>query len=314
MNTAPGSAANILAVDGGGTKTALAVVSPRGDVLARAAGGGINPFDQPRWAEILRDLIGQLSAPYGAAGLALPGYGEAAAVTAEQDAFAAGLGVPTQVLNDVDAAQQGAFAGGAGLMILAGTGSMAWGRGAGGETLRVGGWGDLLGDEGSAYWTGLQALNALTRALDGRSPRTPLHERLLSVLAGMDPPPEDAVLAWLVSLQHPRSQIAALSQRLDEWAEAGDPEAAELLRRAGQELALLGHTARRRLPSLGAAWSVAGSFTRSATVMNTLRAELGAEYFQAPALPPLGGSALAGARAVGLSPSPDWAARLGQQL
>ena len=111
MNTAPGSAANILAVDGGGTKTALAVVSPRGDVLARAAGGGINPFDQPRWAEILRDLIGQLSAPYGAAGLALPGYGEAAAVTAEQDAFAAGLGVPTQVLNDVDAAQQGAFAG-----------------------------------------------------------------------------------------------------------------------------------------------------------------------------------------------------------
>ena len=308
---------NVLAVDGGGTKTALAVVDQGGQVLYRAAGGGINPFDQSGWKEDLQALLGRVSAPYGAAALALPGYGEAAAVTAQQHEVAAGLGVPHQVLNDVDAAQLGAFAGGPGLLILAGPGSMVWGRDAAGCTLRVGGWGDLLGDEGSAYWTGLRALNGLTRALDGRRPRTPLHDRLLRVVGQTETDEsssDDTVLSWLVGLKHPRSQIAGLARQIDRWAEAGNPDATHLLEEAAAELALLARTAQARLPELGVAWSVAGSFTRSATVQRVLRRELGADNFRPATLPPLGGAALAAARVAGWNVTPDWIARLSTDL
>lgn len=311
---------NVLAVDGGGTKTALAVVDQQGQVLYRAAGGGINPFDQSDWQEDLQAMLNSVTEPYGAAALALPGYGEAAAITAQQHQVAADLGVPHQVLNDVDAAHLGAFAGGPGLLILAGTGSMVWGRDSAGTTLRVGGWGDLLGDEGSAYWTGLRALNSLTRVLDGRRARTGLHDCLLAALqqTGTVSPdnvlPSDSVLSWLVALKHPRSQIAALAQHLDTWAEAGDRDATQLLEEAAAELALLARTAQARLPGLGAAWSVAGSFTRSQTVQRVLRRELGADAFHPATLPPLGGAALAAARVAGWPITPEWTARLSADL
>lgn len=313
---------NILAIDGGGTKTALAVIDDQGKVLERVAGSGVNPFDQPRWESILHDLLGQLTQPYGAAALALPGYGEAAAVSATQEAFAAGLDVPVQVLNDVDAAQQGAFAGGPGLLILAGTGSMVWGRDEVGRTVRVGGWGDLLGDEGSAYWTGLRSLNALTHALDGRAPRKPLHDHLLGALreglssegAPILPSESQMVLSWLVAREHPRSEIAALSRRLDGWADAGDKDAAALLEEAALQLAQQAQAARRQLPSLGTAWSVAGSLTRSKAVRHVLKRELGVQEFQAARLPPLGGAALIAARVAGWPAAPEWVTRLAAEL
>ena len=308
---------NILAVDGGGTKTALAIVDERGQVLERVAGGGINPFDQPKWEAILRGLLGQLTQPYGAAGLALPGYGEAEAVSAQQRAFADSLDVPYHLMNDVDAAQQGAFAGGAGLLILAGTGSMVWARDDAGNTVRVGGWGDLLGDEGSAYWTGLHALNSLTRALDGRAPRTPLHDHLLGALRESvpDAPSDgDLLLSWLVARQHARPEIAALSRRLDGWADNGDRDAAACLEAAALQLAEQARAARQRLPSVGEGWSVAGSLTRSWTVRHVLKRELGVEHFRPAQLPPLGGAALAGARAAGWNQTAEWVERLGAEL
>ena len=307
---------NVVAVDGGGTKTELAVISGQGQVLCRVSGGGINPFDQPRWTDVLRSLFGRLTAPFGAVVLALPGYGEAGEVSAQQDAVAASFGVPVRVLNDVEAAHLGAFAGGPGLLILAGTGSMVWAKDARGQQVRVGGWGDLLGDEGSAYWTGREALNSLTRALDGRQPRLDWHDRLLAhlrqdaVLTGSQ---EDILLPWLISRTHPRSEIAALAQHLDTWASAGDADAVRLLEEAGTELALLALTARRRLPGINA-WSLAGSFTRSSTVQQVLKRELRELDFHPGALPPLGGAAYAAATLAGWIPSAQWVTRLASEL
>lgn len=314
---APGEVTRVLAVDGGGTKTALAVIDRRGQVLERVTGGGVNPFDQPRWDALLSELLTRLTEPYGAAALALPGYGEAQAVTERQDAFARRLGVPVAVLNDVDAAQVGAFAGGPGLLILAGTGSMVWGRDGAGQVVRAGGWGELLGDEGSAYWTGRQALSALTHVLDGRAPRAALHDRLLAALREEvpDAPSEgDLLLSWLVARRHARSEIAALARRLDGWADAGDPDAVACLTRAAEELARQARAARQRLPTLGEAWSVAGSFTRSWTVRHVLKRELGAEHFRQATLPPLGGAALVAARAAGWPLTPAWVERLTAEL
>ncbi|MGO7755646.1 BadF/BadG/BcrA/BcrD ATPase family protein, partial [Rhizobium ruizarguesonis] len=82
--------------------------------------------------------------------------------------------VHRRVLNDVDAANLGAFAGEQGILILSGTGSMAWARNSKGQSARTGGWGDLIGDEGSRHWIGQKALNLVSQSLDGSAPATAL--------------------------------------------------------------------------------------------------------------------------------------------
>lgn len=308
----------LLAVDGGGTKTDVALIDHTGRILHRAQGAGCNPFDQPRWEAILGDLLAPLRGQYVVGALGLPGYGEAPEFTRQQQAYAASLGVPVVTVNDVDAAHRGAFLDGPGVLILAGTGSMAWGRDRAGQAARVGGWGDLLGDEGAAYWVGQRALNSLTRALDGRATRTALHDRLMGQIspnplqAGQNEAP--VLLGWLAGLEHQRSSIAALARTVEQTAQDGDPLALGLLREAAGELALLAQTVQQKLPSAGKGWSLAGSFTQSQTVRAALLEQLGAAEFQLPALPPLGGVALLAAQRAGWTISPQWTSTLGQQL
>ena len=144
-----------------------------------------------------------------------------------------------------------------------------------------------------------------------------LHDRLLSALRETlpDAPSEgDLLLSWLVSRQHARSEIAALARRLDGWADAGDMSAVACLTQAAEELAAQARAARNRLPDLGSAWSVAGSFTRSWTVRHVLKRELGAEHFRQATLPPLGGAALVAARTAGWPVTPAWVERLTAEL
>ncbi|GMA15261.1 N-acetylglucosamine kinase [Deinococcus metallilatus] len=309
----------ILAVDGGGTKTDAALIDERGHVVFHARGEGVNPFDQPDWSAVLEVLLARVPRPYGAAGLGLPGYGEAPEVTARQDEAARGLAVPLTLVNDVEAAHVGAFAGGAGTLILAGTGSMVWAAdGAGGHT-RAGGWGDVLGDEGSAHWIGLRALNRLTRSLDGRLAFGGLEQAVLEAVRGEWPSspdltPSAAVLTWLGRLGHPRSGIAALARVVDAAAERGEPEARQLLASAAGELAQAARAAQRRLPSAGPRWSVAGGVTRSRIVRDHLKGELGAAHFREVRLPPLGGAALLGARRAGWTLTPEWVQTLATEL
>lgn len=309
----------ILAVDGGGTKTDAALIDERGQVVFHARGEGVNPFDRPDWSAVLEALLARVPRPYDVAGLGLPGYGEAPEVTARQDEAARALAVPVTVVNDVEAAQVGAFAGGAGTLILAGTGSMVWAAdGTGGHT-RVGGWGDVFGDEGSAHWIGLRALNRLTRALDGRLTFGGLEQAVLEAVRGelsgsSALTPSAAVLTWLGRLTHPRSDIAALARVVDAAAEQGELDARQLLAHAAGELAQAARAAQRRLPAAGPAWSVAGGVTGSRVVRDHLTGELGAAHFRDVLLPPLGGAALLGARRAGWAVPPAWVQTLATEL
>jgi N-acetylglucosamine kinase-like BadF-type ATPase len=147
---------------------------------------------------------------------------------------------------DVEGAHRDAFGGGPGVLLVVGTGSMVWGRDPEGREIRVGGWGSLLGDEGSGYWLGLGGLRGVARAADGRGPDTALTEVLLDSL-GLPGP--QAMIPWAAGAS--KAEVAALAPRILAVAFDGDPVGAELLK-GGLE-ALLRHleVVRDRWPAGG---------------------------------------------------------------
>lgn len=139
-----------------------------------------------------------------------------------------------------------------GVAVVAGTGSMAYARAADGRTARSGGWGPLLGDEGSGYAVALAGLRAAARAADGRSPATPLTERLLAALGFARP----EQLVGFVYRGADRTTIAALAPQILAIADAGDPTAAQIVNDAATELATTAIAAARQL-NLGDAFPLA---------------------------------------------------------
>ncbi len=126
-------------------------------------------------------------------------------------------------------------ADGWGVAVIAGTGSMAFGRTPDGRTARAGGWGYLLGDEGSGYALALAALRAVARMTDQRGPATRLCHSLLKHLALKQP--QDLVTAvYGGGLNRPA--LAALAPLVLEAAEAGDEVASAIVQKGAEQLAL----------------------------------------------------------------------------
>lgn len=322
------------ALDGGGTKTALALASRRGEVKLLPEGPGCNPQDGGAWEAVLASLLGWAGeAPGGlaAAALGLPGRGEVPIHDAAADALLARvLPCPFEAMNDVALAHLGAFGGGEGVLLLAGTGSMAWARGPRGEA-RVGGWGDAFGDEGSAHWIGREALSLASQTLDGRAwvepqpsrgdgvgwvlyppdPRafvTALCERL-----GPDASGPFGPLEWLMARGGSRSAVAQAARLVDELARDGHGHAAGILHRAASELTTLAATAARRVGlSPPFTWVESGSVFRSAHVRATVSSALGQPAL--PRLSTLGGGLLQAATLAGWEPSEAWAAQVDIRL
>lgn len=278
----------VLGLDGGGSKTALAYLSRKGQLSGPFHAPGINPFDRPAWAEGLATLLATHPppGPLVAATLGLPGYGESPAITQQQAEVCGRLiSIPCTLVNDVHAAFLAAFPGGVGALLLSGTGSMAWASD-GVRHVRAGGWGDGFGDEGSAFWIGRAALGLAAQALDGRHPDRAFPELLLSeILRGAVHPA--ALLEWHHTLPHVRSGVAALARTVDRLATDGQPTALGVIEAAAQELARHVHAVRSQLRRPELPWSYAGSVTGSPLLRATLARSLGKPT--PPALPPLGG-------------------------
>ena len=300
----------VLGLDGGGSKTALAFANREGEVVGAFYAPGINPFDQPGWEAGLRAFLNAHPAPGPllAATLGLPGYGEAPEVSDRQRHLSRELiPAPLSVMNDVEAAFVGAFAGGPGVLLLAGTGSMAWGSD-GHRQVRTGGWGEGFGDEGSAYWIGKEALSLAAQALDGRHPDREFAAGLLTPLFGQVPG-QAALLSWYYSLPHVRSGVAALARTVDALADQGQPTALAILNGAAHLLARHVTAARTLLNTEHLPWSHAGSVLNSRAVLARLESLLELAPLL-PVLPPLGGALLHAAQQAGFSPGPDWQRRV----
>lgn len=292
------SDALILGIDGGGSTIRVALANRKGEILRTGFGAGVNPMDNPDWrAELDLHLAPFRNEPrLASVAAALPAYGEVAHLsrlqeTAITDMFPTS---PTTILNDVDAAHLGAFAGQQGILILSGTGSMAWARNAAGTSARSGGWGDIIGDEGSSYWIGRLALNLISQSLDGRAPKTVLAQIVFNSLNLDLSDPMNALGGWVNALAKPRSSIAALSALVDRAATAGDVGARNLLEQAAEALtrhhaAIAGHCDR------DVGWTYAGGTFASSILLAALERRIGRPA-EVPALPPIGGALLAAAR------------------
>ena len=300
---------HVLGLDGGGTKTDVVVADHNGTVIARLHGEGLDPTQGEHWEAMLAATAEQ-AGPVKAAVLGLPFHSEIAAVSARQSAIAARLfGVDSCVVNDVAVAFEGAFAGGDGVLLLAGTGSMAWSRGPLGVH-RVGGWGDAFGDEGSAYWIGREALARISQELDGRSPTS----GFATVLLGRMGIAAGDLIGWTYRVKNPRTGIAGLAATVSDLAQGGSAEAVAIMAAASDCLALHGLTAMRLCGTARpAAWSFAGGVFNDTSLRDGLTAAMGCAPTP-PVLPPVGGAVLMAAKAAGWDTGPDVIARLAAGL
>lgn len=306
----------IVGIDGGGSKTLVATADRSGEVRVLARGKATSPLETDGWSVALAEQVRPfIASDLSGVAAALPAYGEVEHVSAAQRRVIAELfgPVPQRVLNDVDAAHLGAFAGGPGILILSGTGSMAWARDAAGASHRTGGWGEVVGDEGSGYWIGKRILGAVSQSLDGRAGPTDLVDAVFSFLS-LDR--DDAVSeleGWASGLDNQRTGIASLAPLATRLAEAGDGAALEIIGAAADELARHIRTLERKLAAPDLGWSYAGGMFGSPAMRGALVERIGRDP-QLPKLPPIGGALLAAAQHLGWPTDGDWIERLARSL
>ncbi len=232
----------LIAIDAGGTKTDLLWAQPDGQVLSRAEGQGINIASKPPgvWDETLEDLLERAGvnretvrvACAGAAGYTLPDRRAMFERLLQEKLPQARV----LVLPDYAIALEGATGGAPGVLVIAGTGSIACGRDREGRLMRAGGWGYLLGDEGSGFWIGREAVRAALAAAEGWGEQTLLQEMLANTFGSAD------CGEWLSALyrtQNPQSLLAQCAPLVSGAAEQGDPLAERILTRAADHLAHL---------------------------------------------------------------------------
>ena len=244
----------VAGIDGGGTKTRCLVADGSGRVLGEGLAGPSNyqvvglPGAVASLSEAVTRALAAAGVGPGAlagvcAGLAGVGRPEDKAALAGALAFLA----PARVLvvEDARIALAGALAGGPGTVVIAGTGSIAYGVDGAGQTVRAGGWGWVLGDEGSGFDIGRRALAAALAAQDGTGPATALGQLICAAweLERLD----QLVRRVYADVAAARPEIAGLVPVVVAAAEAGDAVASALLAQAGHDLGALAAAVLRRL-------------------------------------------------------------------
>ncbi len=213
--------------DGGGTKTSLVLVDRNGNVIEKRtfSAFNINSIGEDNFRYLLEDISSFLLScgkcvhlTIGAAGVSNPDMKRIADEVFEK----AGIGY--DLVGDHVIALEGAHGGEAGLAVIAGTGSICFGRKTDGTIVRTGGWGHLIGDEGSAYALGRDALKAVSAELDGTGPKTILTE-LLANEKGLSG--REDIIRYVYSSD--KSAVASLAVLTDRAFENGDEASCNIL-------------------------------------------------------------------------------------
>jgi glucosamine kinase len=247
----------VIGIDGGGTYTRALVMDESERELGRSEGGpaltdrAMTPVDIDAVSAAAERAAAEAKVrlPVDALCAGFAGVGREVERKTVEEAFSArGLARSVSVITDGEAAFFDAFGDGPGLLLVSGTGSLAWGRSEDGRQARVGGWGTLLGDEGSGYDIGRSALRAAARAADGRGAETALLSRLMEQVGAEQP---DRLIPWAIGAT--KSAIAALAPTVCEVAEEGDGPARDIVTAAIGALTVHAATLLEKL----APWSAA---------------------------------------------------------
>ncbi|NTU31654.1 N-acetylglucosamine kinase [Brevibacillus sp. HB1.1] len=231
-----------IGIDGGGSKTRAAICNKAGQVRAIVVGESSNPLSRS-WGDVeatLRQLIEAVRIKAGAreeevAGLfiGLGGADRPQIKERIQHAFADEWGERLLIDNDVIAALYAGTWGQPGVVLLAGTGSIACAFSKDGARHRVGGWGYLVGDEGSGFDLGKKAAIAVLREYDGRGESTVL-TRMFMDHYGVERP--DELINLIYGGSNPRMELAKTSQLVEQAATLGDAVANALIMQAVEDL------------------------------------------------------------------------------
>jgi N-acetylglucosamine kinase-like BadF-type ATPase len=232
----------VIGIDAGGTKTLGYLADEKKKILAEAHDAGANFHTSgPQAVEVvLRRVFKKLLAGQGLLPTAI--CVGMAGVDRESEADEVGtilrrIGcqAPIIVVNDGLVALCAGVGDQPGLVVISGTGSIAYGYNRQLHAARAGGWGHIIGDEGSGYWIGRQALSAVVRAADGRGPATRLTAEVLEHFKIDD---VVALPQIVYDRDWPRKSVAALGPLVQRALESGDLLATTIVERAADELAL----------------------------------------------------------------------------
>ncbi|HKH74879.1 MAG TPA: BadF/BadG/BcrA/BcrD ATPase family protein [Vicinamibacterales bacterium] len=232
---------HVLGIDAGGTKTVCLLADDRGEVLAQARASGANLQVMGEFGvekilhRIMDETLGDRDIKLDAICLGIAGVDRPRDAQAIKEVMRRiGQKTLTIVVNDALVALVAGAGDQAGVVVVAGTGSIAYGRDTEGRAARAGGWGYLLGDEGGGFWIGRAALSAVVRQFDQRGPATLLTDLVLAQMQ-LSTPAEVIHAIYDRGLQ--RHAIAGLAGVVQRAMEAGDAVAGEILDRAAIELA-----------------------------------------------------------------------------
>jgi N-acetylglucosamine kinase-like BadF-type ATPase len=253
-----------LGIDGGGTKTHAVVTDSSFRVLGKGASGASNPLRAGLDEAVshIEEAVAEACSQAGvrpaqitSACAAIAGVSHPIHFHTMKDALDHALGLELfELVSDARAALEGALDGRAGVVLIAGTGSIAMGINSSGEMARAGGWGPTISDEGSGYDIARRALKAVISSFDGRSAETSLTRMIcdrLGIASASDLP------GVLYNSDSEPVEIASLAELVARAAIEGDEVSREILREAGRELGRLVVSVIERLGLAGEAFRVA---------------------------------------------------------
>lgn len=242
-----------LGVDGGQSSTVAVISDETGKVIGWATAGPCNHVSaaesRAKFLRVMGECVMQAAARAGmqarkphfrSACLGMSGGPEDKAGLLHEIFDADHL----LVTHDGRIALAGATVGEPGIIVVAGTGSIAFGENAKSESARAGGWGHIFGDEGGGFDIVRQALRATLAEHEGWGPVTALTHALLEATGTVN---ANETLHLFYTPEWPRSKVAGLARLVDQIAQEGDPVAGDILQRAAMQLAMLAATVRRQL-------------------------------------------------------------------
>ena len=247
---------HVLGIDAGGTKTVALLADAEGRVVGegRAGGANLQAHGELEVEKVLHGVmdqaLGERAVAPAAVCLGVAGVDRKGDSQVVRDIMKRlGFRSHTVIVNDALIALVAGNGGlGAGIVLVSGTGSIAYGVNRRGVAARAGGWGSSLGDEGSGYWIGRRVLAAVVRDADGRGPHTAL---TAMVLAHFDLERPEQLVAEIYDNVTGRRAIASLGATVEQARAEGDLVAVEILRDAATELALAASSVVTRLDMRG---------------------------------------------------------------